>query len=188
MASSPSSAYIYVSPIGTATRWTVAMLKRRDLILGAAFGLLAALPWPAGSSRAAEVLPLEHTDAEWRRLLTTDQYAVLRESATEQPFTSSLLDEHRRGTFSCAGCRLDLFSSATKFESGTGWPSFWAPLDGAVGTENDTSFGMVRTAVSWGARPVLSPTGPSPSSSSILACTPMPSPSAEMEKRDEHIP
>jgi len=72
---------------------------------------------------------------------------VLRQAGTERPFTSPLLDEHRHGTFLCAGCRLPLFSSMTKFDSGTGWPSFWAPLDKAVGVERDTSWGMVRSAV-----------------------------------------
>ncbi len=72
---------------------------------------------------------------------------MLRQSATEYPFTSPLLGEHRRGSFACAGCDLDLFSSTTKFESGTGWPSFWAPIEDAVGTVEDRSWGMVRTSV-----------------------------------------
>jgi peptide-methionine (R)-S-oxide reductase len=88
-----------------------------------------------------------HTDAEWQKRLTPDQYQVLRQEATERPFTSALLNEHREGTFGCAGCDLPLFSSKTKFESGTGWPSFWQPLDHAVITKTDTSFGMERNAV-----------------------------------------
>ena len=72
---------------------------------------------------------------------------MLREEGTEPPFTSPLLDEHRKGTFTCAGCALELFSSDTKFESGTGWPSFWQPLDNAVATDADSSFGMTRTEV-----------------------------------------
>ena len=80
-------------------------------------------------------------------MLTGEQYAVLRQSATERAFTSPLLHEARRGIFACAGCDRDLFSSTTKYDSGTGWPSFWAPLDGAVGTEEDRTLGMVRTAV-----------------------------------------
>ncbi len=88
-----------------------------------------------------------HTEEEWRTLLTPEQYAVLREEATERAFTSPLLHEERPGNFACAGCDLDLFSSTTKFDSGTGWPSFWAPLDKAVGTIEDTSFFMTRTAV-----------------------------------------
>jgi peptide-methionine (R)-S-oxide reductase len=79
--------------------------------------------------------------------LKPDQYEVLRHEATERPFTSALLHEERRGTFSCAGCDLAVFSSTTKFDSRTGWPSFWAPLEHAVGTTRDTSLGEVRTAV-----------------------------------------
>src|SRR5262249_19233130 len=101
----------------------------------------------AGRAAGREVFAVAHTDDEWHKLLTPDQYAVLRQAATEQPFTSPVLHEERAGVFACAGCQLDLFSSTTKFDSGTGWPSFWAPLDKAVGTTEDTSFGMVRTAV-----------------------------------------
>ena len=90
---------------------------------------------------------ITRTDEEWRKLLSPDQYAVLRQDGTERPFTSQLLHEERRGTFACAGCDLALFSSTTKFDSGTGWPSFWAPLDNAVVTKDDHSFGMVRSAV-----------------------------------------
>jgi peptide-methionine (R)-S-oxide reductase len=88
-----------------------------------------------------------HTDAEWRKLLTPDQYVVLRQAGTEPPFTSPLLNEERPGTFDCAGCDLALFSSTTKFDSGTGWPSFWAQLAHAVATSNDTSLDMVRSEV-----------------------------------------
>jgi len=90
---------------------------------------------------------LVRTDAEWRKLLTPAQYKVLRQAGTEVPFASPLLNEHRDGVFGCAGCELPLFSSKTKFDSGTGWPSFWAPLEKAVGETRDASFGMVRTAV-----------------------------------------
>jgi peptide-methionine (R)-S-oxide reductase len=125
------------------------MVTRRHLLFtGAAAGLAAAsFPWRTAPVRAAETFEIAHTEAEWRKLLTADQYVVLRESGTERPFTSPLLNEHRRGTFACAGCDRDLFSSTTKFDSGTGWPSFWAPLDNAIGTVEDTSFGMTRTAV-----------------------------------------
>jgi peptide-methionine (R)-S-oxide reductase len=88
-----------------------------------------------------------HTDAEWQKLLSPAAYDVLRHEGTEQPFTSPLLDEHREGNFNCAGCDLPLFSSKTKFDSGTGWPSFWAPLDNGVSEKKDETFGMVRTAV-----------------------------------------
>ena len=89
-----------------------------------------------------------HTDEEWKKLLSPEAYEVLRHEGTERPFTSKLLDEHRAGTFTCAGCDLPLYASKTKFDSGTGWPSFWAPLDKAVDETRDTSFGMTRTAVS----------------------------------------
>jgi peptide-methionine (R)-S-oxide reductase len=88
-----------------------------------------------------------HTDAQWRALLGPDRYEILREAGTERPYSSPLNDEHRRGVFSCAGCALDLYSSDTKFDSGTGWPSFWKPLDGAVLEREDSTLGMVRTEV-----------------------------------------
>ena len=88
-----------------------------------------------------------HTDAEWRNLLTPAQYDVLRNAGTETPYTSPLNDEHRRGVFSCAGCARHLYSSDTKFDSGTGWPSFWKPLDNAVVTKTDNSLFMTRTEV-----------------------------------------
>jgi len=123
------------------------VLTRRFLLTGAATGLAAGAFWRPLAGRAAENFEITHSEAEWRKLLTPEQFAVLRQSATERPFTSPLLNEHRRGLFACAGCDRDLFSSETKFDSGTGWPSFWAPLDKAVGTTEDTSFGMTRTAV-----------------------------------------
>ncbi len=90
---------------------------------------------------------MTHSDAEWRKLLTPGQYNILREQGTEAPFSSPLLNEHRKGVFNCAGCALPLFSSATKFDSGTGWPSFWQPLPNTVQTSDDKSFGMDRTEV-----------------------------------------
>ena len=125
------------------------MMTKRLLLTGGTSGLAVALspPWSATVLHAAETFAVTHSDADWRRLLTPDQYAVLRQSATERPYSSPLLHEQRRGTFACAGCDLDLFSSTTKFESRTGWPSFWAALDKAVGTAPDASFGMERTAV-----------------------------------------
>jgi peptide-methionine (R)-S-oxide reductase len=95
----------------------------------------------------AATFELTHTDAQWRSLLSPQQYAVLRQDGTERPFSSPLNDEHRAGIFACAGCSLDLFSSKTKFDSGTGWPSFWQPLEKAVLTQSDSTFGMERTAV-----------------------------------------
>ncbi|AWN46079.1 peptide-methionine (R)-S-oxide reductase [Methylobacterium terrae] len=87
------------------------------------------------------------TETEWRRELTPEQYRVLREHGTERPGTSPLNHEKRAGTFVCAGCGQPLFESETKYESGSGWPSFYAPLDGAVETQSDRSFFMTRTEV-----------------------------------------
>ena len=87
------------------------------------------------------------TDDRWRTELTPEQYKVLREHGTEMRGSSALNKEKRDGTFRCAGCGKPLFDAATKFESGTGWPSFWAPLPGAVETETDRSYGMSRTEV-----------------------------------------
>jgi len=87
------------------------------------------------------------TDEEWRRILTPEQFAVMRGHGTERPGSCALLHETRAGTFSCAGCGTPLFRSDLKFESGTGWPSFNLPVDGAVETDTDTSHGMVRTEV-----------------------------------------
>jgi peptide-methionine (R)-S-oxide reductase len=95
----------------------------------------------------AENFEISRTEAEWKALLTPEQFAVLREENTEPPNSSPLLDEHRKGTFACAGCDLPLYSSETKYDSGTGWPSFWKPLDKSVGETRDRSLGMIRTAV-----------------------------------------
>ncbi len=89
--------------------------------------------------------PVAHTDAEWRRLLTPDQYQVMRAHGTEAPGSCALLQEKRAGTFCCVGCGQKLFGSKLKFESGTGWPSFNDPIEGAVENEVDRSYGMIRT-------------------------------------------
>ena len=124
------------------------MISRRSFLVSGAVSVIVAHAFPRPTSSAgSQTFEVTRSDSEWRRLLTPDQYAVLRQNGTERPFTSALNNEKRRGVFACAGCQLDLFSSTTKFESGTGWPSFWAPLDKAVETTRDTSFGMVRTAV-----------------------------------------
>jgi peptide-methionine (R)-S-oxide reductase len=91
--------------------------------------------------------PLERTDAEWRASLAPEAYRVLRQHGTERPGTSPLNHEKRPGRFLCAGCGQALFDAATKYESGTGWPSFYAPVEGAVGTEVDRTLFMVRTEV-----------------------------------------
>ena len=91
--------------------------------------------------------PVQHSDAEWRKLLTPEQYRVLRQHGTEAPGSCALLREKRPGTFVCAGCGQRLFEGKTKFESGTGWPSFFDPIPGAVENTEDTSYGMVRTEV-----------------------------------------
>ena len=106
------------------------MQRRSFLALGTAFAAL-------GRGALAETFKVSHTDAEWQSLLTPAQYTVLRQQGTERAGTSPLLGEHRKGVFSCAGCDLALYSSDAKFESGTGWPSFWQPLAGAVGTSAD---------------------------------------------------
>jgi peptide-methionine (R)-S-oxide reductase len=118
---------------------------RRSLVRAAAsLTVLASLGIGA---RADEAFEVAHTDEEWRKLLTPNQFAILREEATERPFTSPLNREHRKGVFHCAGCDQPLFASDVKFDSGTGWPSFWQPLPNAVGTTDDLSFGTQRTAV-----------------------------------------
>lgn len=111
--------------------------------LGVAGTAILMLP----SRVASAGFQVTHSPADWRRLLGAQRYSVLREAATEPPFSSPLLKEHRKGVFTCAGCALPLFSSTTKFESGTGWPSFWKPLPRAVVTRPDRSLLMERTEV-----------------------------------------
>jgi peptide-methionine (R)-S-oxide reductase len=128
-------------------------MTTRRFFLGGGAGLLAGMAgvslW-GRNGRAAntpEKFEVGLSDAEWRKKLNPEQYEVLRREGTERAFTSPLLKEHRRGVFACAGCDLDLFPSDTKYDSGTGWPSFWKPLDNAVVAETDNSYGMVRMAV-----------------------------------------
>jgi len=127
------------------------MLTRRHVFFAGALGMAALsvvrLVRPHAAA-AASTYEVTHTDDEWRGLLSREAYEVLRHEGTERPFTSALLNEHRTGTFTCAGCDLPLYSSKTKYDSGTGWPSFWAPLDNAVEETQDHSYGMTRTAVS----------------------------------------
>ena len=117
------------------------------LALTAAGIALAAAPAKAAKGTSEVIEKIVKTDEEWKKILTPEQFNVLRKEGTERPFTSPLLHEERKGVFACAGCSADLFSSSTKFDSGTGWPSFWAPLDKAVDTHDDHSWGMTRTAV-----------------------------------------
>ncbi len=102
-----------------------------------------------GSSQAAdsETFPVTRTDEEWREKLSPAAYQVLRKHGTERAGTSPLNAEKRHGKFVCAGCGQELYASDTKFESGTGWPSFYQPLEGAVGISEDRSFFMTRTEV-----------------------------------------
>ena len=128
------------------------MLTRRGFLIAGtgaiAGGALALMrPGRGADSDGAGRYEVTHSDEEWRRMLSPQQYEVLRREGTERAFSSPLDHEKRAGTYACAGCGKLLFSSKTKFDSGTGWPSFWAPLDNAVGTTRDFSFGIVRTAV-----------------------------------------
>lgn len=123
------------------------MVTRRSLFAGGAAMAALAAAGEAFAQAPKITYAVMHSDQEWRKMLTADQYAILRQEATERPFTSPLLKEHRHGVFSCVGCKQDNFSSATKFESGTGWPSFWAPLPNAIATTRDRSIGMDRTEV-----------------------------------------
>jgi peptide-methionine (R)-S-oxide reductase len=126
-------------------------VSRRSLLLGGtALAAVGALFWPRQSDtlRAAEGnFEFQLTDAEWQARLNPAAYKVLRHEDTEYPGTSPLLDEHRAGTFACAGCELPLFDAATKYDSGTGWPSFYQPLENAVGESTDNLLGYARTEV-----------------------------------------
>jgi peptide-methionine (R)-S-oxide reductase len=121
------------------------MHSRRNLLqlllagsAGVAFGATPSL---------AATFEVTHTDAEWRKLLSPSEYNILRRQGTEVPFTSPLLNEHRKGTFLCRGCALPLFASSTKYDSGTGWPSFWQPLPHAIETSSDSAWIEFRTEV-----------------------------------------
>lgn len=138
---------------GTAPLRMTFGMDRRTILLGMAGA--SAVIWLqrrvfAGAAAAAPTRKgseIVKTDAEWKAQLSPEQYAVLRKQGTEPPFTSPLLDEHRRGKFACAGCGLPLFSSAAKFDSGTGWPSFYEPLEDAVTTSTDYKLILPRTEV-----------------------------------------
>jgi peptide-methionine (R)-S-oxide reductase len=126
------------------------MINRRALLSGVALSVLTVT---AKFGEAATMTTTETTDyrklsdMDWRQRLTANQYMVLRQHGTERAGSSPLNKEKRKGTFTCAGCDLPLFSSDAKFESGTGWPSFYQPLHNAVETKTDRSFFMTRTEV-----------------------------------------
>jgi peptide-methionine (R)-S-oxide reductase len=122
--------------------------RRRFLTLaGASCAAVAVAACGTRTAEAAEHFPVSKSDAQWRAQLGPAAYAVLRQESTERPFSSPLNAEHRAGVFACKGCAQPLFASRTKFESGTGWPSFYAPLKGAVATRRDATLGMTRTEV-----------------------------------------
>ncbi len=117
------------------------MLRRHFLSL-AGIGALAAA---CSQSEAETIAPLKLSDAEWKKRLSPDAYNVLRHAATERPGSSPLLNEHRKGIFACIGCDLPLFNSDAKFESGTGWPSFFRAIPGHLQTKTDFAIGIPRT-------------------------------------------
>jgi peptide-methionine (R)-S-oxide reductase len=124
------------------------MISRRNFLLGGvAVASIAGLWWIHDTSEAHEMFEIERTSDEWRRVLSRPQYDVLRLHRTEVPGSSPLNREKRKGIYACAGCDLPLFASETKFESGTGWPSFYQPLDGALGTKKDYALFIPRTEV-----------------------------------------
>ena len=121
-------------------------LPNRRAFIGTAMGaVVGGFAIAASRKSPAATYQVSYTAAEWRRRLGAERYRILREAGTERAYTSPLLNEHRKGTYTCAGCALPLFSSAAKFDSGTGWPSFWKPLPNAVAYRRDLAFGMVRT-------------------------------------------
>lgn len=127
------------------------MVSRRSFnylsLASAAGALLASSPASATEQATKGAFPVNKTPEEWKKILTKEQYYVLRDHGTERAFTSPLDKIYSPGTYRCAGCDTALFESDTKFNSGTGWPSFWKPIDNAIGTKSDRSFFMVRTEV-----------------------------------------
>lgn len=129
------------------------MIDRRHLLTGGAAAALIAATFPFwrkdgavnAASTSSKEFEITRTEAEWRELLTEEQFAVLREEQTERPFTSPLLKESRAGTYNCAGCDLELYDASTKFDSATGWPSFWTEIPGNIGTRDDNTLFMTRT-------------------------------------------
>ena len=120
---------------------------RRTALAWMGAGLAVPVLAACGSKAEAKTFRVSFTESAWREKLTPAQFEVLRKEGTERPFTSPLNKEKRAGVFLCAGCGNELFSSTTKFESGTGWPSFYRPLPGAIGTSTDFKIGYPRTEV-----------------------------------------
>ncbi|MFO1316492.1 MAG: peptide-methionine (R)-S-oxide reductase MsrB [Burkholderiales bacterium] len=120
-------------------------MNRRSFLTSGAAAIAGAATLRAASAQAPAADKVVKSAAEWKKALTPEQYNVLREEGTERPFTSPLNNEKRKGTFVCAGCDLPLFKSDTKYDSGTGWPSFWAPIAGAVATSVDYKLIYPRT-------------------------------------------
>ena len=126
------------------------MMDRRMMLGGGGVALVGGIALLGGGGRSharTGNFEIKLSEADWKKRLTPQQFAVLRQESTERAGSSPLNKEKRKGVFVCAGCGLPLFSSATKFESGTGWPSFWAPLKNAVGTKEDNALFMKRTEV-----------------------------------------
>lgn len=121
------------------------MIVNRRTLIGS--GLLAGMLGTRAFAAAAQKFEITLSEAEWRKRLSPQQFAILRKHATERPYSSPLDKEKRAGTFVCAGCALPLYASKTKFDSGTGWPSFWQPLPRAIGTRTDRLLGFARTEV-----------------------------------------
>jgi peptide-methionine (R)-S-oxide reductase len=134
VAGSTGSLYAGASAAGAAKGRNVAELQRDWRLLLA-----------SNATVARDASPVAYPDDQWRELLPDASYRVLRHEATERPFSSPLNDEHRPGVFVCAGCALPLFTSAMKFDSGTGWPSFFTTIPGAFGTKTDHQLIMART-------------------------------------------
>ena len=120
--------------------------RRSALRLLALSGASLALA-ACGSRAAARDWKVSYSDGEWRKRLSASEYRILREAGTERPYSSPLDKEKRAGTFVCAGCGNALYSSKTKYDSGTGWPSFWKPLAGGIATDTDFKLGYPRTEV-----------------------------------------
>ncbi len=134
------------------------MLNRRKLVAAGLIGAggvgLASLTGMGsvmgGEAKAKGKFKITHTSAEWKKKLGPARYRILRQEGTERPYSSPLNNEKRKGVYACAGCNLGLYRSETKYDSGTGWPSFWAAIDGRVGTSTDYKIGYARTEVHCG--------------------------------------